>query len=58
MRTEFMKITKEKNCIKAEKDDGSCMTSESIDTYLLYEILQKLEEIRCGLIDIEPSCEL
>lgn len=30
-------------------------TSKSVEAHLLFAILEKLEEIRCGLIDVEPK---
>lgn len=29
--------------------------SNSVESHLLFAILQKLEEVRCGLIDLEPQ---
>lgn len=33
-------------------------TSETVEANLLFAILEKLEEIRCGLIDIENQASL
>ncbi len=50
-----MKIEREKslNWIRITEDSGAFLRSQSVEVNLLFEILQKLEEIRCGLIDVE-----
>lgn len=54
-----MKIerNKEHAQITVTHDDGTEYHSESITDNLLYSILEKLEEIRCGLIDVENEVE-
>lgn len=34
-------------------DEGGSIESQSVEANLLYAILEKLEEIRCGVIDVE-----
>lgn len=41
------------DCIEIVFEDGGFITSDKAESYLLFSILEKLEEIRCGLIDIE-----
>jgi len=49
-----MKITFEKSGgLKITYPDGSFVRSTSTTDILLFQILEKLEEVRCGLIDIE-----
>lgn len=54
-----MKIERDEECasITMILDDGSCLTAGSVEANLLYSILEKLEEIRCGLIDVEEEVE-
>ena len=40
--------------ILTEEDGGSIQT-QKVEAHILLAILEKLEEIRCGLIDIENS---
>ena len=52
-----MQIERNKNlCIKIKAEDGGHIKSQSVEANLLFAILEKLEEIRIGLIDIE--CEV
>lgn len=51
-----IKINRNKEMwVKVTCPDGGFMNSQSVEANLLFEILQKLEEIRCGLIDLEDS---
>jgi len=43
--------------IKITDAKDGYIESSSVTANLLYEILQKLEEIRCGIIDVEDSIE-
>jgi hypothetical protein len=36
-------------------ENGSCIRSDSAEAHLLLAILEKLEEVRCGIIDVEDS---
>ena len=36
-------------------DNGGLIESKSVEANLLLEILNKLEEIRCGIIDVEGA---
>jgi hypothetical protein len=52
----LMKIKRDENQhIMVVAENGGYIQSQSVEANLLYEILQKLEEIRCGLIDIETA---
>jgi len=49
-----MKISIDKDhFIKIENEDGGLIQSRSVEANLLFAILEKLEEIRCGVIDVE-----
>lgn len=52
---EFITITREdQNVIRIDSNKTDEYSySRSVEANLLFEILRKLEEIRCGLIDIE-----
>jgi len=51
-----MKITFEKSGgLKITYPDGGFVRSTNTTDILLFQILDKLEEIRCGLIDIETK---
>lgn len=39
--------------VKITNDDSGYIESSSVEANILFAILNKLEEIRCGLIDIE-----
>lgn len=51
-----MEINKEEHrkIIIGNGKDGF-ITSQTVEANLLYAILEKLEEVRCGLIDIEET---
>lgn len=36
-------------------DGNAFITSQSVEANLLFAILEKLEEIRCGVIDVEQG---
>ena len=38
-------------------DNGGHIETQTVEANLLFAILQKLEEIRCGGIDIEAACD-
>ena len=49
-----IKITFERvTGVKVTYPDGAFSQSRSMTDILLFKILEKLEEVRCGLIDIE-----
>jgi hypothetical protein len=50
-------ITLEQNTgyLKIMHPEGGYVRSANITDILLFKILEKLEEIRCGLIDIEEK---
>jgi hypothetical protein len=55
-----MKATREKSHwirIKNENKNGSSIFSQSVEANLLFMILEKLEKIRCGIIDVENSVD-
>jgi hypothetical protein len=41
------------NNIKIISNNGGFIETQSVEAILMYKILQKLEEIRCGIIDVE-----
>ncbi len=41
--------------IRAKSGDGGLAPRDALEPNLLLAILEKLEEIRCGLIDLEPN---
>ena len=43
--------------VKVVTDDDGYIESQKVEAILLYKLLEKLEEIRCGLIDIEGGVE-
>lgn len=54
-----MKIEKTSNlCVLIYKENGGYIESQSVEANLLFAILDKLEEIRCGLIDVEDAVEV
>ena len=36
-------------------DNGKALSVQSVEANILFMILEKLEEIRCGLIDVEEK---
>ena len=51
-----MKIEKDKyQRVILTGGDGGFIESKSVEANLLLEILKKLEEIRCGIIDVEGA---
>ena len=51
-----MKIQKSDNLrITITDEDGGFIRDQSVEAILLYAILEKLEEIRCGIIDVEDA---
>ena len=52
------KATKENNLwIKITDEDGGFVKSQSVEAHLLFNILKKMEEIRCNQIDIETEIQ-
>ena len=43
--------------VKAVDEDGGSIKTQSVEAHLMLAILNKLEEIRCGNIDIEDAIE-
>jgi len=43
--------------LKYQIDDKQVIQSATLEQLLLFAILEKLEEIRCGLIDVETKIE-
>lgn len=43
--------------VRISKKNSGYIESQSVEANLLLMILDKLEEIRCGLIDIEENSE-
>ena len=41
--------------VKATSEDGGSIHSQSVQALLMLAILEKLEEIRCGVIDVEST---
>lgn len=52
---EIMEIQKKGSKIRVSYKDGSFIEDMSVNTVLLYAIVEKLEEIRMGLVDIENT---
>ena len=53
-----MKIERNDNLfIKIHSDKGGHIKSQSVESNLLFAILEKLEEIRIGVIDVEIAVE-
>lgn len=53
-----MEIKKEgHNKIIIGNEETGFIVSQTVEACLLYAILEKLEEIRCGIIDIESLIE-
>jgi len=51
-----MKIERDKyQRIFLTGDDGGLIESRSVEANLLFAILEKLEEIRCGIINVEEA---
>lgn len=54
-----MKFSKNLNGrIRVDLSNGGFLESQSVESNLLFAIYNKLEEIRCGLIDIENNQEI
>ena len=49
---------KESNKIFITGKTGGFIESQSVEANLLFAVLETLEEIRCGLLDIEESIKL
>jgi len=49
--------TKEMKIVVEDLANGEKMWGDSIEVVLQFAILEKLEEIRCGLIDVETAIE-
>ena len=43
------------NWIRIINDGGGFIKSQSVEANLLFEIYNKLEEIRCSIIDVESA---
>lgn len=43
------------NSVRVIFPDKGFIESQSVESFLLFSILNKLEEIRCGLIDVEEA---
>jgi hypothetical protein len=43
--------------VSISKENGGYIESQSVEANLLFIILEKFEEIRCGLIDVEHVIE-
>lgn len=43
--------------IRVTDEDGGYIESQSVEANVLFAILEKLEEVRCGLIDIECNTD-
>lgn len=41
--------------VHATAEDGGSISSQTVEALLLFAILDKLEQIRCGNIDIETA---
>lgn len=53
-----MKIEQsQKFCVSVINDNGGRIESFSAEANILFMMLKKLEEIRCGLIDIEDKID-
>ena len=53
-----MEIERDPNLqVSISKKNGGYIESQSVEANLLFMILDKLEEIRCGLIDVERIIE-
>lgn len=51
-----MEIEKRKNMrIRVTGDDGGFIEKQSIEACLMFAILEKLEEMRCCIIDVEDA---
>ena len=44
--------------VRITDNDGRFIRSQSVEANLLFAMLEKLEEIRCGLIDVEEAANL
>lgn len=52
-----MKIERNGSLIKMTNFNGSYTTSGSMECNLLFSILEKLEEIKCCIIDVETATD-
>ena len=53
-----MKIERYSNCrIRIIDDDKGFIESQSVESQILFSIYNKLEEIRCCIIDVETAIE-
>jgi hypothetical protein len=43
--------------VKAIASDGGSVETQSVEAHLMLAILEKLEEIRCGIIDVESAVD-
>lgn len=51
-----MEIERDNNLqVRISKKNGGFIESQFVEANLLFAILDKLEEIRCGLIDVEDA---
>ena len=50
-----MKIEQRSNTIRITYSDAGFIQSASVESNLLFAILEKIEEIRCGIIDVEDA---
>ena len=39
--------------VVVKDEDGGVITSQTVEANILFAILEKLEEIRCGIVDVE-----
>lgn len=51
------KISEDMKIRVTDEDSGEWMQESSVQAILLFSIIEKLEEIRCGLIDVETAVE-
>ncbi len=45
------------NSIRVIEANGSFIESRSVEGHILFAILNKLEQIRCGIIDVESAVD-
>ena len=55
MKAGLGEITKDENVVKVKVGENRFVADRSCKALLLFAILDKLEEIRCGLIDVETA---
>jgi L-asparaginase II len=51
----MMEITSEGHSIIVKSDDGSTLSESSVTTILLFKMLELLQEIKDGLVDVESA---